>query len=95
MFLPAPYRRPVGAAENALSADAEVRYLLQPGESEGGVRRATDPIWSLETFELDCTMIKQGQPVLYSLRDGPKRSFVREEFMVVPPNTELPPSAPD
>ena len=36
-------------------------------------------------------MISEGQPVLYYLYDGPKRSFVREELQVVPEDTELPP----
>jgi hypothetical protein len=30
-----------------LSPDERVRYLYEPGEPEGGHRRATDPIWSL------------------------------------------------
>ena len=34
---------------------------------------------------------KHEQPVLYYLRDGPQRGFVREELLVVPPNTQLPP----
>ena len=71
-----------------------VRYLYSPGESQGGERRrATDPIWSLRTFTIkEYTRVK-GQPILYYLDDpAPKRSFVRQELQVVPPDTELPPS---
>ena len=89
----APYPRPVGAAERTFPSD-EVRYLLAPGELEGGRLRAIDPNWSLETFKLTRAMVKQGQPVLYWLCDGPKCSLVREELMVVPPNSELPPTNP-
>ena len=34
---------------------------------------------------------EKGEPVLYTLKDGPKRGFVREELQIVPPGTELPP----
>jgi hypothetical protein len=34
---------------------------------------------------------QDGQPALYYLMDGPARTFVREELMIVPPDTELPP----
>ena len=69
----------------------QVRYLYQPGELEGGVKRATDPIWCLKVFGIERSFSKPDQPVLYYLRDGPKRGFVREELLVVPPNTQLPP----
>ena len=60
-------------------------------ELEGGRRRATDPIWSLNVYEIEKIMIKPDAPVFYFLFDGPKRWFVREELLVVPPNIELPP----
>ena len=68
-----------------------VRYLYQPGELEGGRRRATDPIWSLNVYEIEKNMIKPDAPVIYYLSDGLKRWFVREELLVVPPDTQLPP----
>ena len=43
-----PYLRPVGVNERKLSSGVSGRYLYQPGELEGGRRRATDPIWSLK-----------------------------------------------
>ena len=45
---PVNYKRPVGLKEKRLPSGVQVRYLLSPGEEEGGERRrATDPIWSL------------------------------------------------
>jgi len=87
-----PYLRPVGEKEQILPSSVPVRYLYQPGELEGGSQRATDPIWSLKVFHIKRAFIKPHQPVLYYLRDGPKRGFVREELLVVPPNTTLPPA---
>jgi len=86
-----PYTRPVGKREKILPSLVQVRYLYQPGELEGGVKRATDPIWSLKVFGIERAFSKPEQPVLYYLRDGPKRGFVREELLVFPPNTKLPP----
>ena len=70
----------------------KVRYLYQPGELEGGERRrATDPIWSLDFYEISHVMGKD--PNIYYLHDAtnsprsplqsPKRGFVREELVVV------------
>ena len=86
------YLRPVGLNEKKLPSLVNVRYLYQPGELEGGFKRATDPIWSLDVYNIERSFAKPNQPVLYYLSDGPKRGFVREELLVVPPNTELPPS---
>ena len=85
------YSRPVGEREKKLSSIVNVRYLYQPGKLEGGVKRATDPIWSLTVHSIERSVTKPNEPVLYYLRDGPKRGFVREELLVVPPNTQLPP----
>ena len=75
-----------------LSPFAKVRYLFAPGEYEGGEkRRATDPVWSLEIFELSHNKVSPDQPVMYYLSGGPKRSFVREELQVVPEDCETPP----
>lgn len=86
------YTRPVGKNERKLPPLVNVRYLHQPGELEGGTRRATDPVWSLKVFTVESSVTKPSQPVLYYLHDGPKRGFVREELLVVPPNTQLPPA---
>ena len=85
-----PYSRPVGQREK--SSPLSCMLLYQPGELEGGVKRATDPIWSLKVYNIERSFTKLNQPVLYYLHDGPKRGFVREELLVVPPNTTLPPA---
>ena len=86
------YNRPVGFDEVRLSPFAKVRFLFAPGEYEGGERRrATDPVWSLEIFELSHSKVSPDQPVMYYLSGGPKRSFVREELQVVPEDSEAPP----
>ena len=82
--------------ESLLPRGIKVRYLYQPGELEGGERRrATDPIWSLDLYEIRQVMGKD--PIVYYLHDAtnsraPKRGFVREELLVVPVDTQLPPS---
>ena len=87
------YKRPVGLGEVRLPPGVLVRYLYAPGEGEGGSRRrATDPIWSLGVYYLSRSVVSSDQPVLYYLSSGaPKRGFVREELLVVPNDTELPP----
>ena len=78
--------------EEVLPEDGLYRYLYQPGELEGGQqKRATDMIWSWNTFRLDRIIENPGQRVLYYLAEGPERAFVREELMLIPENTELPP----
>ena len=86
-----PYSRPVGVNEKKPPPQVNVRYLYQPGELEGGGRRATDPIRSLKVCNIEKVVTKPKEPVMYYLFDGPKRGFVREELMVVPPDTVLPP----
>ena len=64
----------------------------QPGELEGETKRATGPIWSLKVYQVVENKTKPNEPVVYYLSDGPKRGFVREELLVVPPTTQLPPA---
>ncbi len=85
------HRRPVGYNEPLLPSYTEVRHLLEPGELEGGRRRATDCNWSPEVFTIDSYLIKENQPILYKLYKGPRRSFVREELQIVRTDTVLPP----
>ena len=68
-----------------------VRYLYQPGELEGGGKRASDPIWSLKVYNVVKPLVKPDEPILYYWIDGPKRGFVREELLVIPSNTNLRP----
>ncbi|KXJ06312.1 uncharacterized protein LOC110234463 [Exaiptasia diaphana] len=92
---PVEYKRPVGLDEVRLPPGVKVRYLLAPGEDEGGDNsRATDPVWSLDIYDLSRSVVSVGQPVLYYLSEGgPRRGFSREELQVVPPDTELPPNS--
>ena len=74
----------LGKNEKRLDSSVDVRYLFAPGELEGGGRRATDPNWSLKVFDISRSIANENEPVLYYLKDGPKRGFVREELMIVP-----------
>ena len=47
-----PYSRTVGLNEKKLTPQVNVGYLYQPGELEGGGRKATDPIWSLKVYNI-------------------------------------------
>ena len=85
--------RPLGLKEQKVPSGVGVRYLYQPGELEGGRRRATDPVWSLEVYWLGRSVTKPDEPMLYYLQgdDAPQRGFVREELSAVPSDTQLPP----
>ena len=61
---------------------AIVKYWYQPGESKGGKRRATDPIWSVDIRKIDYHIITQDIRVYYL-----KRGFVKEELLIVPDDT--------
>ena len=76
--------RAVGMKEKKFPRDIVVRYLYQPGELEGGSKRATDPNWTLKTYKISKSVTKKGQPVVYYLDDGPSRGFVKEELLIVP-----------
>ena len=47
-------------------------------------------VFKVHTLERAVT--NPDKPVLHYLHDGLKRGFVREELLVVPPNTQLPPA---
>ena len=78
-----------------LDYSVNLRYLLSPGELEGGKKRASDPVWSLKVFNISKSIVNKDEPVLHYLNlstDGPKRGFFREELKIVPKGTELPPN---
>jgi len=83
--------RTIGLDEPLLPSDAIMRYLYTPGELQGGRLRATDPMWSLTTHTVRNVVQRGGQPALYYLNSEPARGFVREELLIVPHGTELPP----
>ena len=76
--------------ETVLTKDGLYRYLYQPGEQHGDQkRRATDLIWSKNTYRLDRIVQDPGNRVLYYLQDGPDRAFVLEELMHVSEGTQV------
>ena len=78
--------------ESVLPEDGLYRCLYQPGEQQGDQRkRATGLIWSKNTYRLDRIVKEPGNRVLYCLQDGPDRAFVREEFMHISEDTQVPP----
>ena len=78
--------------ETILPEDGLYRYLYQSGEQHGDKkRRATDFIWSKNTYRLDQNMQEPGNRVLYYLQGGPDRAFVHEELMHVSEDTRVPP----
>ena len=86
-----PARRVVGLEEPLLPFSALLRYIYAPSELEGGCRRATDPVWSLMIHTIRNVVRQSGQTALYYLNEGPARGFVREELLIVPRGSELPP----
>jgi len=89
------HRRAIGFNEPRLSYKDSVLYLLEPGELEFGKRRITDMNWSTKVYRIKESLIQKNQPVLYWLMDengdGPERSFVREQLLLVNNNIEYPP----
>ena len=76
--------------EDKLPEDGLYQYLLQPSEKHRGQRRrARDRIWSKKTYRLREIVENSGNPVMYYLSEGPERSFVSEELMLIPEDTEL------
>ena len=63
------YSRPVGLKE---------KILYSSGELEGAQSWATDPIWFLKVYGIEDSTVNEREPVLYYLKDGPKRVFVQE-----------------
>ena len=77
--------------EDTLAEDGLYHYLLQPGEEHDNQRkRATDRIWSKITYKLREIVEDSGNWVMYYL-NGPERAFVKEELMLIPEDTGLPP----
>ena len=78
--------------KDKLPEDGLYRYLLQPGEEHDDQRyRATDRIWSKGTCRLREIVEDPGNRVMYYLLNGPERAFVKEELVLIPEDTELPP----
>ncbi|RGB22302.1 hypothetical protein C1646_776313 [Rhizophagus diaphanus] len=83
--------RLVGINITRLPAGSSIRYLLDNSDYRGR-RRTTDPIWSTKIFTIESSTVIDGQPVMYQLTDEPKKYFIREELLVAPSDTMLPPT---
>ena len=78
--------------EETLPKDGSYHYLLQPGEEHDDQRhRAMDRIWSEKTYRLREIVEGPSNRMMCHLKDGPERTFVSEELMLIPEDTELPP----
>ena len=78
--------------EDTLLEDGLYHYLLQPSEEhDDQCKRAMDRIWSKKTYRLREIVEDPGNQVMYYLNDGPERAFVKEELMLIPEDTQLPP----
>jgi len=86
---------PMGYNEDQLTYDIFIRYLLEPSDLEGNRRRVGDINWSQQIYRIRKALIQKDQPILYWLIDdngkSPERSFVNEELLIIPDDTELPP----
>ena len=71
--------------EIQICPSATVRYLYQPEEQKGGVKRgATYPIWNVDMHKIDYHIVTQGIRVHYQKPQAPKGGFVKEELHTVP-----------
>ena len=61
--------------------------ICQPEELEGGKKRATDPVWSVDIQKIDYHIVTQGMRVYYLKAPAPKRGFVKEDLLIVPADT--------
>ena len=77
--------------ESVLPEDGLYKHLYQPGEQHGDQkRRATDFIWSKNTYRLGRIIEEPGNRVLYHMKDGADRVFVSEELMHISEDTQVP-----
>ena len=78
--------------EDTLPEDGLYHHLLQPGEEHDDQhKRAMDRTWSKKTYKLRETVENPGNHVMYYMKNGSERAFVKEELMLIPKDTELPP----
>ena len=78
--------------EDTLPKDGSYHYLLQPSEEHDDQhKRAMHRIWSKKTNRLREIVEDSCNRVMYYLKDEPERSFVSEELILIPEDTELPP----
>ena len=77
--------------EEMLPEDGLYHYLLQPDEEhKDRCKKAVDRIWSEKSYGLRKVASSPSNCVMYCLSDG--TAFVKEELMLIPEDTELPPN---
>ena len=74
--------------EKLIDVGTKVRCLDQAGELEGYQnserrKRSTDPIWSVDVYEIKNRLVQKHQPTLYYLDGRPKRHFVFKELQPI------------
>ena len=62
-------------AGKPICPDSAVRYLYQPGEQEGGQRRATDLIWSVNIHKISHHIVLHGIRVYYLMPPSSAERF--------------------
>ena len=78
--------------EDILPEGGLYRYLLQPREEhDDQCKGATDIIWCKKTYRFSKIVEDLRNRVMYYLSDGPERTFVSEELLLIPGDTKLPP----
>ena len=78
--------------EDTLPEDGLYHYLLQSGEEHDDQhKRATDRIWSKKIYRLSKVVYSPSNWAMYYLADELEKAFVKEELMLIPEDTELPP----
>ena len=86
-----PYLRPVGKKRKNSSTSCPSPLPLPTRRVRRRRQKSHRPNLVFQSLRHRKIFYERNQPVVYYLRDGPKRGFVREELLVVPPNSELPP----
>ena len=88
--VPLVYRE-IFPPEDTLPEDGLYHYLLQSGkEHDDQWCRAMDRVWSKKTYRLKEIIEDHSNHVMYYLKDGPERAFVKEKLMLIPEDT-MPP----
>ena len=78
----------VHSPEDTLPEDRLYCDLLQPEEEhDDQCKRATNRIWSKKTYRLSKVVYSPGNWVMYHLKDGLERVFIKEELMLIPEDT--------
>ena len=90
-FKEVPLAESYSQRTHCLRTDCIITYYNPVENITTSTKRATDRIWSEKTYRLSEVVSSPGNQVMYYLADGLERAFIKEELMVIPEDTELPP----